>query len=107
MNTGLDQNETELAVLVFSVALEMLTNCDGLKVDSVSAWLSARDEDKCGTRHWDAYLLDQKVEIFWNFGCEACCEITLSALWFLNGRFFFLQLPSREMCLQKMTDAEA
>jgi hypothetical protein len=43
---GLDENEAELAVLVLAVALEMLAHGNG--------------------------LLDQHVEIFWDFGGEAC-----------------------------------
>jgi hypothetical protein len=30
VNSGLDENETELGVLVLSVALKMLANSDGL-----------------------------------------------------------------------------
>ena len=44
MDSGLDENEPELAVLVLAVALEMLA-------------------------HGDRFL-DQHVEIFWDFGCE-------------------------------------
>ena len=35
MDTGLDENETELGVLVFAVALEMLANSDSLEEISV------------------------------------------------------------------------
>jgi len=45
MDTGLDKNETELRVLVLSVALEMLADSDS--------------------------LLDQHVKIFRDFWCEA------------------------------------
>jgi len=45
VDTGLDENETELGVLVLSVALEMLADSNG--------------------------LLDQHVEILWDFWCEA------------------------------------
>lgn len=31
MNTGLDENETELGVLILAVALEMLADGDGLE----------------------------------------------------------------------------
>ena len=50
VNPGLDENESELAVLVLAVALEVLTHSDG--------------------------FLDQHVEIFWDFGCET--YVTLS-----------------------------
>jgi len=45
VDTRLDENETELGVLVLSVALEMLADSDS--------------------------LLDQHVEILWDFWCEA------------------------------------
>jgi hypothetical protein len=44
VDSGLDENESELAVLVLAVALEVLTHSNG--------------------------FLDQHVEIFWDFGCE-------------------------------------
>jgi len=45
MDTGLDENETELGVLVLSVALEMLADSDG--------------------------LLDQHVQVLWDLWGEA------------------------------------
>jgi hypothetical protein len=33
VDTGLDENETELGVLVLAVALEMLADSDGLHID--------------------------------------------------------------------------
>jgi len=45
VDTGLDENETELGVLVLSVALEMLSHGDG--------------------------LLDQHVKVLWDFWGEA------------------------------------
>jgi len=45
VDTRLDENQTELAVLVFSVALEVLSDGDS--------------------------LLDEHVEVLWDLGCEA------------------------------------
>jgi len=45
MDTRLDENEAELGVLVLAIALEMLADGDG--------------------------LLDQHVQVLWNFWCEA------------------------------------
>ncbi len=45
MNTTLNQNETELGILILPVPLQMLPNLHG--------------------------LLDQHVQILWNFRCEA------------------------------------
>jgi hypothetical protein len=36
VDTGLDENETELGVLVLSVALEMLADSDSLKIGTIS-----------------------------------------------------------------------
>lgn len=45
MNTGLDENETELGVLILAVALQVLSYSNG--------------------------LFDELVEIFWDFWCKA------------------------------------
>jgi hypothetical protein len=65
VDTRLNEDEAEFGILVFSVALEVLSDSDGL-VEMVS--YSA--EGKFG---WCILsdLLDQHVEVLWNFGCEA------------------------------------
>lgn len=64
VDAGLDQNESELAVLVLAVALKMLANGDGLRrVVSSPADLKWTNVSP--------YLLDKHVEVLWDFWCEA------------------------------------
>ena len=60
VDPGLDENESELAVLILAVALEVLTHSDG--------------------------FLDQHVEIFWDFGCETYVSLCQSEI--LDGDQF-------------------
>lgn len=72
MNAGLDKNEAEFGVLVFAIALKMLSNSDSLLM--VSTMASTQDR-RCAKE----YLLDQHVKVFGYFWCETChVEITLS-----------------------------
>lgn len=70
VDSGFDQNEAELGVLVFAVSLEMLADGNslwGFKIHmSVQTlqWRIHRRIRVC------TYLLDQHVKIFWNFGCK-------------------------------------
>ena len=60
MDTGLDENETELGVLVLAVALKMLADGDSLEwhISMVECWLGGLIE---------TYLLDQHVKVLWDF----------------------------------------
>lgn len=81
VDSGLDQNKSELGVLVLSVALKVLADSDSLT--SLSAtYIFAR------IMH--VYLLDQHVEVFWNFWGETC--VTLSVLW-TNAEALLSHLP--------------
>lgn len=72
MDSGFDENEAELGVLVLSVALKMLSDSDSLHDGSAT--------DKMGIWNADVTdLLDQHVEIFWDFGCKS--YVTLSVTW--------------------------
>lgn len=62
MDTGLDENETELRVLVLAVALEMLADSDGLKIIRKGSISYAKEI---------AHLLDQHVQILWDLWGEA------------------------------------
>jgi len=66
VDSGFDEDEAELGVLVLSVALEVLADGDG--------------------------LLDQHVEVFWNFWGKTC--VTLSVLW-TNAEALMCHLPER------------
>lgn len=68
MDTGLDENETELAILVLAVALKVLADGDG--------------------------LLDEEVKVLRDLRGEAYNKVTLSALCLTKQRqkFFFLVL---------------
>jgi len=63
VDTGLDENEAELAVLVLPVALEVLPAVDGLEV-------GVNFEDVFGFRA-TTYLLDEHVKVLWNLWGEA------------------------------------
>ena len=39
VNSGLDENEAELRVLIFAIALEMLADSDGLKILELANWI--------------------------------------------------------------------
>jgi hypothetical protein len=74
VDTRLDENEAELAVLVLAVALKVLADGDGLQQ-------SVRRKYK-GMRKMQRYLLDQEVEVLGEFGSEACFTKNLSvSLW--------------------------
>ncbi len=81
MDAGLDEDQTELAVLVLAVTLEMLADGDGLR--SMSANTIQKTDVECLDV---AYLLDQHVKVLWDLWCEAYVE--------------------KSLC-QSMTDAEA
>lgn len=70
MDTGLDQNEAELGVLILAVSLEMLADSNGL-CSEVSIGQKGRLDPYmqvcAGT-----YLLDQHVQILRKLRCEAC-----------------------------------
>lgn len=72
MDAGLDQNESELAVLVFAVALEVLAHGDSLI--RVSAVLKTFSSHLSSATH----LLDQHIEILWNLRSEACSSLCQS-----------------------------
>ena len=61
MDTGLDENQSELGILVLSVTLEMLADSNSLqRISKVHfIWDSSTD------------LLDQHVEILWNLWGES------------------------------------
>jgi hypothetical protein len=71
VDTGLDQNQSELGVLVLSVALEVLADGDSLCGNGQyrllpklsSAWRMEQEQ---------TYLLDQHVQILREFWGEAC-----------------------------------
>lgn len=55
MDTGLDQNEAELGVLVLAVALEVLADGDGLDIDTMvvsihGAGLDEGQKEECVAR---------------------------------------------------------
>lgn len=63
VDSGFDENEAELGVLVLSIALEMLADSDSLRDGSAVKKMEIWNGDM-------TYLLDQHVEIFWDFGCK-------------------------------------
>lgn len=67
MDTGLDENQAELGVLVLAVALEVLADSDGLE----HRWLALRSR-LVHAKFDKTYLLDQHVKVLWDFWCEAC-----------------------------------
>lgn len=64
MDTGLDENETELGVLVLSVSLEVLADGNGLGT-MISKQITG-DVAESSTN-----LLDQHVQVLWNLWGEA------------------------------------
>lgn len=77
MDTGLDENQAELGVLVLAVALEVLADGDSLV--SLAIFFSRVGGLKKNKKKREFYLLDQEVEVLGKLGGEAC-YITLSAL---------------------------
>lgn len=71
MNSGLNENETELGVLVLAVALKVLS--DGNSLVYGLADCCDRRKKSVGL----AYLLDKHVQILGELGGEAC-KISLS-----------------------------
>jgi hypothetical protein len=64
VNTGLDENEAELSVLILAVAaLEMLADGDGLHIVLDYGRRMEFQADK-------TYLLDEHVQILWDRWCE-------------------------------------
>ena len=67
MDAGFDENEAELRVFVFSVALEMFANSDSLlKINHLPSSWAKRERLK-------SYLLDQHVEVLGYLWGEAYC----------------------------------
>ena len=66
MDTGLDQNQAELGVLVLAVTLKVLADGDSLEEISKNA------RKKKFFRGNGNYLLDQEVKVLGEFGSEAC-----------------------------------
>ena len=70
MDTGLDENKTELGVLVLAVALEVLADGNSLVVVSMRR--------PCGCARPVVYdcthLLDKHVKVLGDLGGEACIE---------------------------------
>lgn len=64
VDTGLDENETELGVLVFPVALKVLADGNSLIIGLAKQTESVRGNI--------AYLLDQHVQVLWDLRCQAC-----------------------------------
>ena len=69
VDTGLDQNEAELGVLVLAVTLKVLADSNSLYTIS--------GIDHSSDRHGVKYLLDQEVEVLGEFGSEACIPKSL------------------------------
>ena len=80
MDTGLDQNQAELGVLVLAVALKVLANGDGLREEYQSERVSRHSSHEIGwaKRSMMQYLLDQEVKVLGKFGSEACIPRYLS-----------------------------
>ena len=74
VDSGFDQDESELGVLVLAVALEVLADGDGLfrycQSCSEPWWTHARFEPSEVV--YNAHLLNQHVEVFWDFWCKTC-----------------------------------
>ena len=68
MDARLDQNETELGVLVLAIALEMLADGDGLR--DGGEYDDAGEQWWCRMCVWN-YLLDEHVQVLWDLGSEA------------------------------------
>jgi hypothetical protein len=66
VDTGLDENQAELSILVFAVsALEMLADGDGLFIILASCPFTKKLKENV-----KPYLLDQHVKILWNLWCK-------------------------------------
>ena len=63
MDTGLDENKTELGVLILAVTLKVLADSDSLRIMLVLKYTH---------RSKTTYLLDQHVQVLWDFWGEAC-----------------------------------
>lgn len=80
MDTGFDEDEAEFAVLVLAVALEVLSDGDGLwwgeQAWRLVFWLLWRGwlwwSGVMGMSVDSVYLLDEHVKVLWDFGSEAC-----------------------------------
>jgi hypothetical protein len=80
VDARLDEDETEFGVFVFAVAFEVFADCYCLQF-RVSAGLRTRVRaGGCGwwdgkmgegEEEWRTYLLDEHVEVLWDFGGEA------------------------------------
>lgn len=74
VDSGLDENKTELGVLVFAVALKVLADSNSLEY-FMSAFLPSRLSSFFRHVFGPAtYLLDQHVEILRKLGGKACVE---------------------------------
>lgn len=72
VNAGLDENQTELGVLVLAVSLQVLADSDSL---AISIRMILRFKGKYNS---NSYLLDQHVEILRDFWGEACRDHSVS-----------------------------
>lgn len=72
MNAGFDENQTELGVLVLAVSLQVLAHRDSLAI-SIRVVIRFRGEYNSNT-----YLLDQHVEVLWDFWGKACIDHSVS-----------------------------
>jgi hypothetical protein len=62
VDAGLDENQAEFGVLILAISLEVLADSNGLK-----GWVSAIR----GFIDQSTYLLDQHIEVLWDFRSEA------------------------------------
>jgi len=77
VDTGLDENEAELAVLVLAVALEVLADGDGLGIMLAHVSPKFSFQDNC--KAVPPYLLDEHEKVLGESRSEAF-KITLSVM---------------------------
>jgi hypothetical protein len=83
VDTGLDQNEAELGVLVLAVTLKVLADSDSLVVDSLLVFelpkmSCPRCEIKVFMESQSPYLLDQHVQVLRKIRGEAYKDHSVS-----------------------------
>jgi hypothetical protein len=86
VDTGLDENEAELGVLVLSVALEVLADGHGLVIEALATDIQSLHVGDVPLILFKTHLLDQHVQVLRKLGGKACEYLSVSrdrteALW--------------------------
>lgn len=78
MDTGLDENEAELGVLVLAVALEVLADGHGLVIEVLANDIQSLHAGDVPLIQFKTHLLDQHVQVLRKLGGKACEYLSVS-----------------------------